>query len=288
MRALAERLIQSLRAEQLRLADQRDEPGAIQAISLFPGVRAGARIGDFNAQQRGHLGALLATLFSDDGVARAEKIFNQAQPAGDYFFARFSGAKRDSRLAWRVEGHHFSATAFVGNDNTIRLGTMLLGGNPADIWVDYRGLARGVYASLDAEQTKLALAANPPRRTGFKPFADPLPDSGLPIDRMTDVQQAKVRRLLDAYWALFQPAATDSARRAFDRAGGMKRLRIVYTGDPAASDGEFYCGLTGAGQHFEFDCRQGHVHMLLHLGSDAEREKPAITTRQAAANRLAN
>ncbi len=58
------------------------------------------------------------------------------------------------------------------------------------------------------------------------------------------------------------------AESSFQKRGGDKALRVVFAGDPGNENGEFYCGVTGAGLHVEFDNRQAHVHMLVHFSSD--------------------
>ncbi len=266
VRTACERVINGLDADQRKLADQPYDPAAIRLIKLFPGERVGVRLGDLDDAQRSHVRRLLGTLFSDAGLEHAEKVFGQGSGPGDYYFARFTDDAQKGPLSWRVEGHHFSVTVFIDKDNIVRPGTILLGGNPPDVWADLRQAAKSVYASLDPELQKDAQAATPPRRTGNEPYSDPVASGRLPFERLDREQRAQVTSLLDRYARLFQPTALASVRRDFDEKGGPEKLFLAFAGLPAAPDGEFYCGLTGAGLHCEFDSRQGHIHMLLHFG----------------------
>lgn len=265
VRAAAQAVIDSLTPAQRELADQPYQPAAIRAISLFPGVRAGVRFGDLNATQREHVGDLLGLLFTPEGLRRAKQVFSQGDGAGDYYFARFCSEPVAGPLVWRVEGHHFSVTLFVDQKNIVRPGTLLIGGNPGDVWEDLAVAARVLYASLDPDRRKAITAVTSPRRAGNQPFGDPLPKAGLAFTELTSEQQAAVRKLLTTWRALFEPAALAPAEAHFFEREGKESLRIAFSGDPASANGEFYCGLTGGGAHLEFDNRQGHVHMLLHF-----------------------
>lgn len=274
-------VIERLGDDQRSLAAHEYDPAAIRMISLFPGVRVGARFGDLDRGQRERVTAVLATLFSERGVRQAEKVFDQGRGAAEYFFARFTDDAERDDLVWRVEGHHFSVTMFVDKKHMVRPGTLLIGGQPGEIWDDLARASREIYASMDDGQRRTATVRSAPRRTGHPPFGDPVEEQGVAWSRLSKPQQERVRALLDGFRALFRPEALAQADADFSRNGGFDALRVTFAGDPASPDGEFFCGISGAGMHCEFDNRDGHVHMLLHFAPGTLHEwKEASDRRQ--------
>jgi hypothetical protein len=281
IRAACDKAIGALSPQQKGLADHGYDSPAIRMISLFPGVRVGVRLGDLNTDQRAGIMTLLGTVLSSEGMKRAKQVFEQGDGAAEYFFVRFSDGGRGDPLVWRLEGHHFSLTTFVNEKDEVRLGTALIGGRPADVWDDLRDKARAIHRSLGEREQNDARAGAQPRRTASQPFSDPVQSGGIAMPKLTPQQRKHVKALLDGYRALFHPAALAEAARSFKKHGGHKELSLVYAGDPVAADGEFYCGVTGAGLHCEFDNRQGHVHMLLHFATGTLHEWTATPASEA-------
>lgn len=267
VRAAAGGFLESLSGDQRDQAARPHDPGAIRLISLFPGNRVGVRTGDLGEPQRGRLKALLGTVLSKKGLERAQRVFKQGSGEEDYYYVQFHDGEEKDPLVWRLEGHHFSLTVFVNEKQEVRLGTVLIGGNPPDVWSDLGNRARAVYGSLVDAQKETARASQSPRRTGHRPFYPTL-ESGVEFGKLERDQQESVNKLLADYRSLFRPEILETAERAFEKRGGREKLRVAFAGDPVREDGEFYCGVTGAGLHVEFDNRQGHVHMLVNFSSD--------------------
>lgn len=261
-----EKVVTNLDEAQRDLAAHPHDEAMIRQISLFPGKRVGVRIGDLNERQQKAMDQLLAGVFTGDALTRVREVFKQDSGSGDYYFARFWDGESTDPLTWRVEGHHFSATFVVNENDQIRPGTLLIGGR-GDVWKPFDEKVRSLYASLDDDQKRKVMLAEPPRRTGNPPHADTVSKPGLAWKDLTADQRKKVRDVLGAFDGLFQEGVLNTSRRAFREAGGARTLQLVFAGDPADAKGEYHCGLSGAGgAHFEMDTRDAHVHMLLHYG----------------------
>ncbi len=267
MRADVEAVVGALDGNVRASAAQGHDDATIRKISLFPGRRNGARLGDMSDSQRRQVERLLQSVLTEDAYERACKVFKQDSGTGDYYFTRFWDGGATDPLAWRLEGHHFSVTFFVDDKHRIRPGTLLIGGRN-DVWKPLDDQVRALCDALTEDLRAQATLTQPPRRTGNPPHEETLTRPGLAWKDLDAQQRKKLTALLDAFQKMFHKPVVNLASKSFSQAGGKPSLHIAFSGSPEMPDSEYHFSLRGAhGLNIEFDTRDGHTHMLIHLSA---------------------
>jgi hypothetical protein len=218
-------------------------------------LRKGLPLGEMSARQRDAALALVRAGTSPSGYAKAttimmtlEAILREVEKGGAnvrdpgwYFVSLFGTPSRSGRWAWRIEGHHLSLNFVVDRGRVVASTPAFFGANPAHVLDgDRKGLralpesedlARELFASLDAEQTRLALQPRPFEEIEQgKPAPNAGKPVGLPAGKMNDRQRKLLERLLRSY-ADRMPDDVAAAQMDEVRQRGLDGLYFAFAQD---------------------------------------------------------
>jgi hypothetical protein len=215
--------------------------------------------------------ALETILFDLEGAAR--KFPRDPQL---YFVSIFGEPSEQATWAWRVEGHHLAANITLVGGREISVSPSFMGTNPAEvregpqkglrILAAEEDLARDLLASLDEAQRKLAILTNrAPREiiTGNSRKAKALESVGLPAEKMTPEQAARLRKLVSEYANRYRPELAEQDLAKIEKSGWAKVL-FAWAGSDQRGD-EHYYRVQGPTFLLEYDNTQNnanHVHSV--------------------------
>ena len=253
--------------------------------NYVPVARKGVKLGDMTAAQQALARQLLAAGLSQRGQLQLEAIITLE----NVLFAMSGAAHRDARLyfftvfgapgstapwGWRVEGHHLSIN-FTLADGRISATPLFFGANPAEVRIDHaqkgrralageEDLGRALMRSFDADQRKTAMISDrAPEEiiTDNSREVKPSTPAGLAYARMTPVQQAMLRDLVDVYAGRLRQ---EVARSAIEQmaAGGWATIHFAWAGGMAPGEGHYY-RIQGPTFLIEYDNTQNqanHIH----------------------------
>jgi hypothetical protein len=214
-------------------------------------TRKGVRLEEMNADQKEAALELLraglsargfdqaATIMSLEAIlADLEKKGAMVRNPGWYFVSVFGEPSNTGRWGWRVEGHHLSVNMTLDKGEIVSATPMLFAANPAEVKDGpKKGLrtlpetedpVKELIASLTDEQRKLALQTKPhPEIREGQPTAGVGEPVGLPASKLTDDQQATLRKLLEGYANRLPPdVAAAELKRATD--AGLDKVHFAY------------------------------------------------------------
>lgn len=258
---------------------------------FVPRKRIGASLLDLQAEQAEHLGPLLATALSPEGLVSArgiikhENILRAVETArgidasrrdpGQYYTSLFGKPSAGSAWAWRFEGHHLSlnVTQFPGAAPVV--GPLFMGANPATVpsgaqagfrlLAQEEDLGRALITLLSAERRQAAMI----RETAFSDILTgndrevKLELAGLSAADMNSEERAAMRALIEVY---AERLVADSAREVLARLerAGFEKLRFAWAGGIAAGQPHYY-RVHGPTLLIEYDNTQNdanHIHTV--------------------------
>ncbi len=193
--------------------------------------RKGLQIRDMTPPQREACMALVATALSPVGLEKAKQIMvleaniregekhlvdGAIRDPERYFLTIFGKPGERGAWGWSFEGHHLSINISIRDQAIIGDTPTFMGANPATVRLMVEGgpkvgsrtlaqeeqLAFELTQSLDEVQKKQAIIASEAPKEYHDP-GHPVPPQlgleGLPASRMSPIQQAKLRELLQVY-----------------------------------------------------------------------------------------
>ncbi|CAN5192012.1 DUF3500 domain-containing protein [soil metagenome] len=205
-------------------------------------TRKGVRREELTRTQEEAAFALLKTGLSDAGFEQARTIMENEEilhkhegdkgtnvrSPGWYFFSIFGEPGAKGTWGWRLEGHHLSVNFTLKDGEVVGASPVLFGTNPAEFkdgpdkgkrtLANVEDVALDLIKSLSFMQVKEAMQAKPFGEIKEKQAtADVGEPVGISWDKLSDKQQAKLIKLVDAY-ATRLPAdlATAEKKRAVD------------------------------------------------------------------------
>ncbi len=255
--------------------------------NYVPLARKGVKLGDMTDAQRAHARQLLAAGLSQRGQLQVEAII----ALENVLFAMSGAAHRDARLyfftvfgapgstapwGWRVEGHHLSIN-FTLAAGRVSATPLFFGANPAEVRIDHaqkgrralaaeEDLGRALMRSFSTDQRKTAMISDQAPEeiiTDNAREVKPSPPAGLAYARMTPVQQALLRDLVDVYAGrLRQEVAKPTIEKM--AAGGWDAVHFAWAGGLDPGEGHYY-RIQGPTFLIEYDNTQNranHIHTV--------------------------
>ena len=234
---------------------------------LFPGgARPGVQIKDLNDDQRKKLDLFLGAFLSEYGLKKAMAVVAQDKEAvsglAKYYVNFFGAPSADAPWAVRIAEHHLTLV-FVGAvpGQPLRIGPLLLGANPPDLWHEIEDAGIAAYAVVKEQKAAGALLE------GKNPAAGPMGDGvGVKIADLPEAARPAVRGLLDEWLKILSPGVQAHVRKIVDAQGGVDALRFAFWGEGTArceAGGKFDWKLEGPGFLCDFENTRGHVHLSL-------------------------
>lgn len=176
-------------------------------------------------------------------VLRDEMKHNPNMRDPDMYYLAVFGALSDKVWGVRFEGHHISLNFTIMDGQITSSTPQFFGSNPNEVRVgSMKGTrvlapvedpARALLASLDGDQKKVAIGAEPAPAdilTRFDPVATP-PDTaqGIAYSALRAEQQATLMKLIDVAAAVQRPGVAD-ARIAKLKDAGLEAVRFLWLG----------------------------------------------------------
>ncbi len=256
---------------------------------FIPRDRKGLSWKQMSPAQRHLATSLLASGLSQRGLIKATTIMSLEQilleleqgrgPKRDpeeYYWSLFGTPAPKGTWGWRVEGHHLSLNFTVVDGSVASATPSFLGTNPAEVRQGPRAglrvlaaeedLGRDLLRSLDPEQRQTAVVAPtapPDVLSGASRKAEPLQPEGLAAARMTDAQQALLRKLVEEYLRRARPEVADADLLQIEKAGWGK-VAFAWAGPTEPGKGHYY-RVQGPTFLLEYDNTQNdanHVHAV--------------------------
>ncbi len=257
---------------------------------FIPKERKGLTLKEMSGPQRELALGLLATGMSPHGFAKATNIMSLESILADlegpsrkfprdpslYHFHVFGKPDPKGTWAWRVEGHHFSASFTIVKGELFASTPSFMGTNPAEVRKGPRtglrvlaaeeDLARKLVKSLEPEQRKEAVF-NPTALkeivTEAKHRVQALPEKGIGYDKLTADQKAMLMDVIREYVRRVRPelAKVDLAR--IENAG-VDKLSFAWAGGVEKGEGHYY-RVQGPTFLLEYDNTQNdnnHIHAV--------------------------
>jgi hypothetical protein len=261
MAAAAEKLLDSFSEEQKAQAafafDDKERTNwnfvPLQDKEKKP-TRKGVRVGQMKEEQRQTALELLKAGTSPSGFVKATTIMSlesilhdlekggaMVRDPGWYFVTLFGTPSKTGKWGWRIEGHHLSLNFVVDKGKVSSATPAFFGANPAKVRDgDKKGLrtlpesedyARDLFASLDADQQKVALQ---PKHFGEPQAAKPAPDVGKPVGlagaKMTNDQREMLQKLIRGYTERM-PAEVAAAQMDEVQKAGLGVVHFAFAQD---------------------------------------------------------
>ncbi len=259
---------------------------------FVPRARQGLPLKAMSPEERQAALALLKVSLSPKGLKKVDTIRSmedvlraiENEPRRDaelYYFTVFGEVSESGTWGWRYEGHHTSLHWTLVEGQVAGSSPQFMGANPADVnegpskgtraLAAEEDLGRALLASLDAEQTQVAVISDSaPFGTGA-PFgivtgiareAAVQENNGIGYSELKDLQQGLLLSLIQEY-ASTQPPAVAQARlgRVKDE---LAKIKFAWMGGREKGQGHYY-RIQGPSFLIEYDNTQGnanHIHSV--------------------------
>jgi len=201
-------------------------------------VRAGtSREGDETAKAIMSLEAILR-----DQETKGKMVRNPEW----YFFTVFGTPSKTGNWGWRVEGHHLSINVTLDGAQVVTETPFFFGANPAivksgpkqgmKVLGPAQDLAAQIFASLDADQRRVAEQAKPFPEPGEKTLSPKVGEPvGLPVSKMNASQKETLVKLLQHYTGRM-PRELGQRELKMVADAGIDKIHFAYHG--GVKDGE--------------------------------------------------
>lgn len=290
MEAAATALIQSLDGQQQEKALYKFDDEERKNWHFVPKVRGGLPLREMQDQQKQLTMQLLQTALSDQGIEKAEGIFqlervlqelenlpyeNDRRNPELYYVAFFGVPGGDTPWGWRFEGHHLSLN-FSSVDQALSITPAFMGSNPAIVRSGtYEGtqvlkaeqeLGRELVHLLSPEQAGKAILPDPAPADIFT-FVQQKVEldeyAGLPVREFTGAQRAKLETLLGVY---LNNMKAEIAAEQWEKLqnSGLEKLYFAWMGGTEPGDPHYY-RIHGPTLLIEYDNVQNgnnHIHTV--------------------------
>ncbi len=295
----ASAFLASLPAElRSKVAYPADAP-ARREFHFVPRERIGASLLDLDGEQSEHLGPLLASALSAEGLLTARGVIKHEnilrrfeteagyanasrRDPGRYYTVVFGAPSAVTPWAWRFEGHHLSLSVTQLPGQPPVVGPFFVGANPAKVLsgpnegfrllADEEDLGRELVRMLNDARRDTAMI----RDTAFSDIVtgnDPkvsLEPAGLAAAAMTEAERAQLRRLLYVYLDRLTIDASLDAKRRLDRAG-FEKLHFAWAGGVEPGEPHYY-RIHGPTLLVEYDETQNDANHIHTVYRDLERD----------------
>ncbi|MCA9194054.1 MAG: DUF3500 domain-containing protein [Planctomycetales bacterium] len=233
-------------------------------------TRKGLPVMEMEGAQKEAAMKLLRASLSQVGYEKATTIMNlesllrQLEGPGSearrnpekYYFTIFGSVAPKKKWGLSIEGHHLSLN-FVIQGNTIVSSTpQFFASNPAElkdtygekfpkglrVLKDEEQLAFDLLSSLDSNQKATAtLPGDTPKeiRGAEEPQAPATEATGLAAGKLTDAQQATLKKLMEAYTSKMKPLVAKKRWTAIDDAG-FDKVHFAWSGASQPGVGHYY------------------------------------------------
>jgi hypothetical protein len=264
MTEAANRFLASLTAEQRAKATFQFEDAERVNWFYVPIERKGLPLREMGTFQRHLASALLSAGLSQAGYIKAVTIMSledvlrildkdsgERRNPEKYYFSIFGTPSDSGTWGYRVEGHHVSQNYTVVKGRVVDAPSFF-GANPAQVKEGPRAglrvlaaeedLGRDLITGLSAEQQKTAIVdAKAPgeiltsnsRQAALKGQA-----SGIPADKLTPAQLAKLTALLDEYANNMPEQIAQARQEQIHKAG--KNIFFAWAGGLKRGEGHYY------------------------------------------------
>jgi hypothetical protein len=226
-------------------------------------TRKGLPMAEMTDDQREAARALLRAGTSAGGYTKAttimslESILKELEKGGAmvrnpgwYFFSIFGKPSKTGNWGWRVEGHHLALNFTLDGGKVIGSTPAFFGANPATVkegkqkgtrvLADAEDLAISLFKSLNDDQRKVAFLAEEFKEIEQGKAAPNVGDpKGLAYAKMSDKQQATLRKLLEAYTNRMPPDIAEVEMSQVKEAG-FDKVHFAYTGGTEAGKPHTY------------------------------------------------
>ena len=266
---------------------------------FVPRDRIGASLLELDGEQSEHLGPLLASALSPEGLLTARGVIKHEnilrrietdagvgnasrRDPGRYHTVVFGKPSGAAPGAWRFEGHHLSLSVTQLPGQPPVIGPFFVGANPAKVpsgpnegfrlLADEEDLGRELIRLLPEERRKVAMIqekAFSEILTGNDPQVS-LDRAGLPASAMTEGERTQLRRLLYVYLDRLTVDASLDAKRRLDRAG-FDKLHFAWAGSLEPGEAHYY-RIHGPTLLIEYDDTQNNANHIHTVYRDLERD----------------
>jgi hypothetical protein len=216
-------------------------------------TRKGLPLAEMTDAQREAARALLRAGTSDGGYTKATTIMSlegilkelekggaMVRNPGWYFFTVFGKPSKTGKWGWRVEGHHLALNFTLDGGKIIGATPAFFGANPAlvkagekkgtRVLADAEELAIDLFKSLDDNQKKAAylekLHDEIEQGKSAPNVGEP---KGMTYAKMSEKQQATMRKLLEAY-ANRMPSDIAAVELGQVKEAGYDKIHFAYAG----------------------------------------------------------
>jgi hypothetical protein len=275
------------------------DDSARREFHFVPRERIGASLLELDGEQSEHLGPLLGSALSAEGLLTARGVIkhenilrrveteagfanSSRRDPGRYYTVVFGTPSGAAPWAWRFEGHHLSLSVTQLPGQPPVVGPLFVGANPAKVLngpnegfrllADEEDLGREMMRMLPEERRKVASlrdSAFPEIVTGNDPKVS-LERAGLAAAAMTDAERAQLRRLLYVYLDRLSIDASLDAKRRLDRAG-FDKLHFAWAGSLEPGEAHYY-RIHGPTLLIEYDDTQNDANHIHTVYRDLERD----------------
>ena len=266
---------------------------------FVPRDRIGASLLELDGEQSEHLGPLLASALSPEGLLTARGVIKHEnilrrieteagvgnasrRDPGRYHTVVFGKPSGAAPWAWRFEGHHLSISVTQLPGQPPVIGPFFVGANPAKVpsgpnegfrlLADEEDLGRELIRLLPEERRKVAMIqekAFSEILTGNDPKVS-LDRAGLAASAMTEAERTQLRRLLYVYLDRLTVDASLDAKRRLDRAG-FDKLHFAWAGSLEPGEAHYY-RIHGPTLLIEYDDTQNDANHIHTVYRDLERD----------------
>ena len=266
---------------------------------FVPRDRVGVSLLDLDDAQSEHLGPLLASALSPEGLLMArgvikhENILRRVETEagidatrrdpGRYYTSVFGEPDAAMPWAWRFEGHHFSMNVAQLPGRPPIVAPFFVGANPAKVLSGPNAGLRLLAAEEDLGRELIRLLPAAKRKTatiredaftdivtGNDPKVQGLETAGLAAADMSAAERDALMRLIAVYLDRLTPAAAADARARMERAG-FEKVHFAWAGSIEVGEKHYY-RIHGPTLLVEYDDTQNDANHIHTVYRDLERD----------------
>src|SRR3569833_1280850 len=274
---LATEFLKSLTEKQKQLLHYGFNDTLRQKWQREPGNRSGVKLSDLTEDQKVLFHRLLRSGLSMQGYLKVtaemfnEDIQKKVEPnlgRNEFWVEIFGNPAAGETWGWKLEGHHLTVNMTLKGDKVIANTPFLIGSNPANSRTDTARagltilsnedeLAIELINSLDENQLKSAYTTEKRHNIVYGETDKKnikVPENGLYINRMSPIQQAILRTLLEEYVKNFNPGETPSVSEILNA-----KARFFFM-ENRSSGKEYYYRIWNGGELIECENYGNHIH----------------------------
>ena len=283
MTLAAQNFLASLDADQKALATFKLDDPERQNWKFTPVERKGITLQALRPEQDHLAYALLNSVMSNEGFAKAVTIMSQERILWEmenqaakrnpekYHVLIFGEPSTTGSWGWRIEGHHFSCSVTIAGGKLVSLTPSFMGTNPGEVKEGPRKglrvlreeeeIARELVKSLTEEQRKEAILPGAvPEDVISKEErkAVALTPAGIASSKLNDTQRQLLWKVIEEYIGRFRPdLAIPVAAKLTD--AGWDKLTFAWSGGAEPGQPNYY-RIQSPEFLFEYDNTQNNAN----------------------------